>query len=315
VDRAPVIAGNRALVVDRGGAITAIDVRTGERVWRVETRDLSGLLPRPQVVGDDLVVVPSVDGTLRALHLKDGTPAWTAGDVPVEVAPASVGALIAVVTTHGELRAFEARTGAPRFDRRLPGPVKGGLLATANNLLVAVCTDGTAVAVRPHDGAEVWRRSFPRGIFSEPAAGDDVIAVATEDGTLAAFATATGNPLWQVEGLGPLAGGPRVAGGRVLIASEGAALAFDARSGRPAGKQTLATSHASATITAEEKLVCVPRADGIVEVLAADTLERRYALRHARPAVAPVAVAAAAGTRVAVAAFEDGTILGFVGLP
>lgn len=62
----------RVVVVDRAGAITALDRATGETTWSVD----SGQVPTDILDGEGVIVIVGEDGFLRAYDSKDGARLW-----------------------------------------------------------------------------------------------------------------------------------------------------------------------------------------------------------------------------------------------
>src|SRR5690606_38610408 len=118
VTQAPGTDGRRLVfAVDRAGHTTALALETGRRLWSVASppSDLSGLLPHPVVVGD-LVIVGSVDGTVRGLSASDGALRWQRSVVPIEAAPLLQGELWVAGTTDRRFVALHGATGGRRYD-------------------------------------------------------------------------------------------------------------------------------------------------------------------------------------------------------
>ncbi len=69
VNLAPVVGAGVAVVMDRGGTTTALDLDSGQRRWEVEVEGLAGV-----VRGDEVVILQ--DQTVHAFEVTDGTRRW-----------------------------------------------------------------------------------------------------------------------------------------------------------------------------------------------------------------------------------------------
>jgi len=76
-----VTAGNIALWADSTGQITAVDSGTGQRIWQ---RQLGAAVLASPVTTDGLVIVPGMDGWVRALALETGDDVWQWRAAPVD---------------------------------------------------------------------------------------------------------------------------------------------------------------------------------------------------------------------------------------
>ncbi|MEM9186528.1 MAG: PQQ-binding-like beta-propeller repeat protein [Planctomycetota bacterium] len=149
------------------------------------------------VVSGGIVYLGDADGTLHAVRLADGKPAWT--------------------------RAFEetsfASAGAVRGDRLFLGDAFGDVRCVATS-----------------DGAEVWRFRTDSEVYAGPTFYKGTLLVTTEAGRLFALDTATGAERWRFQIEAPLRCSPTVVGGHTLLAGCDEKLhAIDLLTGREAG--------------------------------------------------------------------------------
>lgn len=199
------------------GGVTAIDARTGRRLWTTALLD--------NRVGDPLyaetdagprVFVSSADGNLRALDAGSGAVLWHHREIePIMGAPARLhdetAALDVVLTgSHfGKLRALDTRsgeqvweyktgnwiTGAPAvfYDRGIPRVVFGSY-------------DQRIHCIDARDGTRRWTHPTAGPVYSSPAvvpAGEDgedepVVLAASWDHSLYALSGRDGRLLWNV---------------------------------------------------------------------------------------------------------------------
>src|SRR5262249_43496610 len=87
IDQPPTVDDRgAAYLVDRKGAIFALDLAQQRQLWRLETGDPAGYLSPPLLHGN-LVLVASLDGSVRAIDRASGVVRWQRGGLPVEFAP------------------------------------------------------------------------------------------------------------------------------------------------------------------------------------------------------------------------------------
>lgn len=162
---------------------------------------------------------------------------WTLGEVTAT--PVVAGRRILVAThppesdesERGRVHAFDRATGAALWTRVVPGPVAMAP-ATADGRLHVLAGRRTLVTLGL-DGAPLWERSVPpvRSESAPTVANGAVFVASTEEDTLTACDTASGETVWQQSIPTPMAT-PAVADGTVFVATEQErVLALDAATG------------------------------------------------------------------------------------
>ena len=148
----PVIADGRVYAGSLGGLVSALDLRSGRRLWEREIATAD----TPCVAGDWLFVL-ATDNRVAALNRADGAAAWI--------------------------------TELPRFGdpekQRDPILWTGPLLAS-DRLIVAGST-GEALAVSPYTGAILGRQPLPAGVSLPPVLAGGTLYIVTDDATLVAL--------------------------------------------------------------------------------------------------------------------------------
>lgn len=148
----PVIDRGLVYVVSHAGRLTAIDIRTGGRVWEAPIAGLQ----MPWVAGDYLFVV-SIDGELVCLSRTEGAIVW--------------------ITQLQRFKNEKKKKGRIAWS----GPVLAG------NHLVLVSTEGQIVKVAASDGQVDEIKKFDGGSIVPPIIADEKLFVLSEDGKLFAF--------------------------------------------------------------------------------------------------------------------------------
>jgi MYXO-CTERM domain-containing protein len=214
VQASPVLAGERLFVpvIDFGsggqGGLVAVDARTGAILW--ERRDGSAVHGPPAVEGDR-VVYATLDGTVHALDVATGEPAWTYVIDPdnnagkrdlhdgVTIADGTVyaGAMYrfaAIDLASGALRWEKLPTNAPfpTLTHATPVVVDDLVIASVGRVNGTFAWEGV-------DGAEAWKVGSPLadGVMSSPIVGDGKLVLGSGNSTLSAFRIEDGATLWS----------------------------------------------------------------------------------------------------------------------
>lgn len=148
----PVIDGSRVFVAGHSGLLTAIEMRTGDRIWELE---LVGL-QQPWVAGNFLFVV-SADNQLVAVEADTGRVLWT--------------------QQLARWKNPQKRTGHIEW----AGPT------LASDRLIITGSHGVALSVSPYSGEVLGRVDLPQGISLAPAVADGTLYFLTDRADLIAF--------------------------------------------------------------------------------------------------------------------------------
>ena len=302
IAQAPVVDGGRVFAAAADGGVRALDLQTGNAIWRHESKLRLGGGPG---VGEGLVVVGTLEGDVIALDAESGAEKWRARVGNEVVAAPVIGqGRVFVRSNDGRVTAFDASTGERRWfwNHDLPsltvrgndGPSLGpGVLFVGND-------DGTVTMLSVDDGRPLWDVAV-----AEPEGRTELDRMADVDGTPVleggtVFATSykqrtmaidgpNGRPVWVAEHGG--AGRPAVAADRVVVAEPGGGVyGLDKQSGAALWQQPgLARRGVSGTAVAGEHAV-VADYEGYVHWLRLDTGDFAARGRAGRDAVraAPV---------------------------
>ena len=171
IHRPPVVAGDRLLVADQGGALTCFDA-AGRELWTIDAGQVSSMAatdgPEP------LVVVGRADSyVVRAYRLSDGEPVWRNRVVEDARDLIAIGDRV-VLRDYDRLLGLDAATGATLWTQQLRNwtAVGGGerLLAVTDDSLVLLDRDGRQVRSWPLQLGDV------ESVAYLTVAGDAVVA-------------------------------------------------------------------------------------------------------------------------------------------
>jgi len=209
---APAIDGNRVYGAGPHGAVVALDLATGRRIW---DKQLKLALSGGPGAGNGLVLVCSSGGTVVALNAADGAERWrTELNSELLAAPVITPELAIVRTVDGKLYGLEAADGKQRWvtDQQVPRLTLRGTSrpVVSGELVFSGFDNGRLMAVTLAGGTTAWDVAVgqPRGSselqrlidIDSPASldGDDIFAVAFQ-GHAVRLARDSGREIWSHE--------------------------------------------------------------------------------------------------------------------
>ena len=193
------------------GGLTALDARSGERLWQVDLLDNQVSAPLfADLDGRGRLWVASADGNLRALDAETGAVLWSDRQIePIQGTPALLrsadGPRVIIGGRHGAVRCLDAETGEQiwRF--------KTGNWITGSPALFRLDSGRAVVAVGSYDqrvlgldarsGELLWRAAAGGPVYSSPAVVPDLpptVLFAAHDHHLYGVSAADGRPRFRV---------------------------------------------------------------------------------------------------------------------
>ncbi len=173
VNTAPVVIGDRVVVGNVSGEVVALDLASGDEVWRTRVvdggHDWAYAIAGSMAFAGGLIVVPTQWGALVALDADSGEVLWThaARDGVIRAAhyrgvqpgfqasPLIAGDVVWAADTSGHLDALDLSTGEVVWSTELGAPALGGM-ASAGDFLIVPTYDGAVHALVPsRDGGAV----------------------------------------------------------------------------------------------------------------------------------------------------------------
>jgi len=230
----PTIADGTAYVSGYDGAMYALDVGTGESVWRTSRWQLGGAIAigsSPALWDGVLYVVAEYDhpgmdpsGTLWALDAETGRPLWY-DDRPWGMphpSPAidpATGRLV-IGSNDGLVYAWEFPSMAFAWSFETDGEVKGTIPTYDGGAFVG-SWDGNVRRLDLADGSLEWAYETGAVTMSNPGVDPDggVVYVGSDDRHVHALDAATGDTLWTTNVNGNVIGSLNVTPECVLVGS------------------------------------------------------------------------------------------------
>jgi outer membrane protein assembly factor BamB len=206
----PVAVGDAVYAAGENGTVAKIDAKTGQDIWRIKLHDdLSA-----GVGSDgNLTAVGGLKGNVYVLG-PDGKQVWTATAPGEIISPPLVGNDVVIVRTiDGKIVAFNAQTGEQKwlFQARsvpLNLRVAAGMTFAGTQAVLAGFPGGTFAAINLATGDAYWQTpvSFPKGVTeverindvtgAPTLVGSETCAV-TFQGRLGCFDANSGHPQWE----------------------------------------------------------------------------------------------------------------------
>jgi outer membrane protein assembly factor BamB len=213
----PVVAQGFVFAMDAAGVISAHDEADISNVhWTNSTglpKHVYDVLGGGLAFDSGTLYATTGYGGLRAIDATSGKTKWNINvGAPVRGAPAIGEGMVVVLTADNQTLAFEAATGAPRWEHRGIRETAGYFSTTApvisDGIVIAAYSSGEIFAIRVESGSVLWNDTLSStnktdaaaifsGIDADPIVQDGVVVVTTASGEMQASALLNGRPLWQ----------------------------------------------------------------------------------------------------------------------
>lgn len=206
--------------------------------------------------------------------------AWTSsigkgstGTRRLDAGPVVSSGKVFTIDTGGDIRAFDARTGATVWDARIAiekhntNAAFGGGVAVGGNRVFATTGYGIVAAFDVATGKELWRQTLAEPLRGAPSVAGDRVYVLTIDNQLFSLDAETGKTGWSVAGTVEVAGllgagAPAVAQDTVVVGfSSGELNALRAENGRTVWADALARTGRSTAMAALSDIDASPVID------------------------------------------------------
>lgn len=204
------VSGGRLFVTSGHRYMLALDVNTGEEIWRTATPTPMHAAP---VFADGRLFAVSQDNELFGFDSESGQIIWTFQGIvePARIlsssAPAIYGEILVSPFASGELGGFRVQNGRQIWSDSLTR--SSGLTALSeindvaaspvifDNTVYAISHSGILVAVDLKTGERIWSQQV--GGIHMPWVAGNTIFVVSNDGQVAAVSRADGRVIWVQE--------------------------------------------------------------------------------------------------------------------
>jgi outer membrane protein assembly factor BamB len=214
----PVAADGKVFVMDAQAAVSALDAKSGARVWRVDLakrtkRDHDGFGGGLAYAGGKLYVTSGFR-FIAALDAASGKVLWqTPTDAPIHGAPIVMDRRVLAIDLNDQLMAYSTDTGVQDWTYQALTEPASMLSASspvpAGDTAIAPFASGELVAVRAANGAEGWTATLSRtsrtnalseirDIAGRPVIYQGAVFAGSHSGLFAALDLRSGEPQWTL---------------------------------------------------------------------------------------------------------------------
>lgn len=213
----PVVGDGKLFAIDSGWRVTALNQRSGERIWSTKLKDKDESLASAFGGGigysNGRVFVAMGSGFAAAVDADSGAQLWrTDFEVALRGSPAVDGSRVYVTTHDNQLHALDVDTGeilwshvALSEQQALMG---SSTPAVVGDTVVAAFASGELFAIKAENGRVVWMDSLTRtgratalstlnDIDGQPVVDRGQVFAVGHSGRMAAIDLRTGERLWE----------------------------------------------------------------------------------------------------------------------
>ena len=210
VDR-PISADSDRVYVPSADAMQALDLKTGERLWRQET----GRLTAPPLVHAGWVVTASAGGNLSTFRAADGSKVWEKNVGTIEFRSAIDGDFLFVPLLEGPMLCLNLQTG----DEIWKFPVGGspGEPTAVGGRVYLGAADKDFYALDAGNGELKWKHRIGAAPRGRAAIDEDNVYSVALDNVLWAFGRGRGGIKWRKGFKYRPAEGPSIIRGAIVV--------------------------------------------------------------------------------------------------
>ena len=200
----PVVAGGIVYFGSGSGIFYAIDCKTGKKVWDFET---GGVIHSSPAYSDSTVFFGSWDSYLYALNsysgkvkwkFKTGTDTINYNQVGFQSSPVIYKGVVYSGCRDANVWALDQKTGELKWKYYNNGSWVIVTPAIHNDTLYFTTSDTHRfIALNSADGEELYKGDCKTFGFSSPAITEGIVYAGNFGGSLMAFKSANGKPLWE----------------------------------------------------------------------------------------------------------------------
>lgn len=229
---------------------------TAEGRWQATEPAPAAVTPD---VGFDWATADRLDFTPRRINVIGAGTTLVTAVSPPGILPD--GTAVFANKLNGDVIALRTSVDPPPSVWRSRPGVRNSAAATFGTTTVAVSVNRHLVAYGP-DGSWLWDAPLADLSIVTPVRLDDLVVVATLDGTVTAYDLATGAQRWQQNVGSEVRVAPRVAGRRVLVVDQAGGLScFDA-AGALVWAKSVGRVEEFGVTTGADPVVVLPNSDG-----------------------------------------------------
>ncbi len=288
--------GGTLYVPTMGGAMIALDAKTGANKWTYQT---GGAVFSASLIAGNTVYFGSGDHNVYAVDAASGALRWkTTTDGAVFAGAAKAKDTICIGSTDTNIYGLDATSGAVKWRVKGDGMFQSQAVTDGEKFYVGGW-DNTFRAIDAQTGAEAWKNKFGKSFYYSPAIGSptvggDLVYVSSNDGVLHAMNRADGKIIWEVPGPALGYSGPLYRDGKIYNASltdTGRVFRFNAQTGAKEWETATGSVIYDSSCTESGGSVFVGSVNGTFSALSAQSgvLRWQYRLAPGHLLASPVA--------------------------
>lgn len=233
----PVIVGEQLIVGDYSGTLSSISTRDGAEQWNF-TGATGRYIDAPLVV-NDTIIAQNADGTIHALDL-NGSVLWTyKGKFAFWSTPASDGTTVFAPSMDHSLYALNLADGTLKWSKDLNGPLVGRVLLTEDGTIYVGNLNGELFAIKAEDGSILWSQTLKSGLWSAPTKVDDKLYIGDQAGNIYVLNASDGSTVSSLEIGSAILGSGVLMGDKIAFGDENGELVVIGFDGSRAWTRTL----------------------------------------------------------------------------
>jgi hypothetical protein len=190
----PLAWRDNLLIAGAEMAVLAFSVTDGQLVWRHE---LASVVEAEPALSNDRVYVPTKDGRVIALRLRDGTVAWERRLGGAAHDPLVAGDRVLVGSSDNYLYSLDARDGEREWRWQTGADVVARPLADEHRVYF-VSLDNVLRALNLRNGVQQWKRGLAFRPAWGPIRAADTLVLTGIEGTPRAFYLKDGAPAGEM---------------------------------------------------------------------------------------------------------------------
>lgn len=201
------------------GVFRALDRKTGELRWHIETGDQVVSSP---IYVDGKIIFGSYDQFMYCVHAADGTITWQLETMgPVHCSPSFIDGQVVAAGCDGYIRLISVEKGEETASLEIGGNIVATPAVVGDRMFIGT-NDNTVLRVDVRDGlTKQWVYTPPRKFpfFASPALTDDLCVIGGRDKMVHALEQETGKERWNFRTRARVDSSPVIAGHRVVVGS------------------------------------------------------------------------------------------------
>ncbi len=234
----PIVVGNRLLVLDAEGQLSALSTEDGDELWDFDTRpsDEEDAVFSGGITSDGARVFAATgSGETIALDLESGQELWRVKlPAPIRGAPTVADGRVFVISIDNQSFALDVSTGERLWSHtgiaEISALLGGASPAVAGDVVIIPYSSGEIYALRVENGRLLWVDSLSQlrsldpvarlsDVRGNPAVDDTLVVAISHGGRMIATDLVTGRRVWdrQIGGVHM----PWIAGEFIYVVSNG----------------------------------------------------------------------------------------------